>query len=49
MSYILKHFDTPLLEFNLTTTVIDGLSLKIIRQYPQHSSLLPTRKNYIKI
>jgi len=22
MSYILKHFDTPLLEFNLTTTVI---------------------------
>ena len=41
MGYILKHFDTALLEFNLTSTVIDGLSLEIIKQYPQHSSLFP--------
>jgi len=41
MSYILKHFDTPLLEFNLTSTVIDGFSLEIIKEYPQHSSLFP--------
>ena len=41
MSYILKHFDTALLEFNLTSTVIDGLSLEIIKQCPQHSSLFP--------
>lgn len=41
MSYTLKHFDIPLLEFNLSSTVIDGLSLEIIKEYPQYSSLLP--------
>ena len=41
MSYILKHFDTPLLEFNLNTTIIDGFSLEIIQEYSKYSYLFP--------
>ncbi len=41
MSYILKHFDIPLLEFNLTITIIDGFSLEITKEHSQYSSLFP--------
>jgi len=41
MSYTLKHFDTPLLEFTISSTIIDGISLEIIKKYPQYRSLFP--------
>lgn len=40
MSYILKHFDTELIKFNITTNGIEGLSVETIEFY-NNQSLLP--------
>jgi len=41
MSYILKHFDTVLIKFNMTSSGIEGLSVKIIEIDNKYKSLLP--------
>ena len=40
MSYILKHFDTELIKFNMTLNGIAGLSVEIIEFY-NNKSLVP--------
>jgi len=40
MPYILKHFDTSLLKFSLSSTAIEGLQVEIIETYPPQN-LLP--------
>ncbi len=41
MSYILKHFDTVLIKFNMTSSGIEGLSVKIIEIDNRYKSLFP--------
>jgi hypothetical protein len=41
MSYILKHRDTALIRFNLTSNPIAGLSVKILEINSQYQSLFP--------
>ncbi len=41
MSYILKHFDTTLMTFNLTSSGIAGLSAEILDIDPRYRSRLP--------
>ena len=41
MNYILKHFDTALIKFNLTSNVIEGLSVEIIEVANPYKSLFP--------
>jgi hypothetical protein len=41
MSYILKHFDTVLIKFNMTSNVIEGLSVEIIDFDNRSKSLFP--------
>jgi len=37
MSYILKHFDTELIKFNISSNTIEGLSVEIIEFYSSQS------------
>jgi len=41
MNYLLKHFDTVLIKFNLTSSGIEGLSVKIIEFDNRYKSLFP--------
>lgn len=41
MSYILKHFDTTLIKFNLTSGGIEGLAVEILDMDDKNKSLLP--------
>jgi hypothetical protein len=41
MSYILKHFDTVLIKYNMTSNVIEGLSVEIIEIDNRYKSLFP--------
>ncbi|EDN67021.1 conserved hypothetical protein [Beggiatoa sp. PS] len=41
MNYILKHFDTALIKFNLTPNVIEGLLVEIIECDNRYKSLFP--------
>ncbi len=41
MSYILKHFDNPLIKFNITSSGIKGLSVEIIENYEKYKSFFP--------
>jgi hypothetical protein len=41
MSYILKHFDTELIKFNMISNAIEGLSVEIIEYYYDNQSLFP--------
>ncbi len=41
MSYILKHFDTTLIKFNLTSSAIEGLSVEILEIDNRYKSLFP--------
>ncbi len=41
MSYILKHFDTALIKFNLASNAIEGLSVEIIESDNRYKSLYP--------
>ncbi len=41
MSYILKHFDTSLIKFNITSGGMEGLSAEIIESYGKYKLLFP--------
>ncbi|EIJ42164.1 HipA-like protein [Beggiatoa alba B18LD] len=41
MSYLLKHFDKSLLRFEMTIDPIQGLSVTIQDDYPEHKQFLP--------
>jgi len=41
MSYLLKHFDTELLTFNMSVHVLEGFSVEIVKIHTAHQPLLP--------
>ena len=41
MTYLLKHFDTDLVKFNITSSAIDGLSIEIIESNDRYNFLFP--------
>ena len=41
MTYLLKHFDTELIKFNITSSAIDGLSIEIIESNDRYNFLFP--------
>jgi len=41
MSYILKHFDTELIKFDMTSTAIKGLSVEMIESYDKYRLFFP--------
>jgi len=41
MTYILKHFDTTLIKFNLSSSAIEGLSVEILEIDNRYKSLFP--------
>ena len=41
MTYLLKHFDTELIKFNITSSAIEGLSIEIIESNDRNNFLFP--------
>ena len=41
MTYLLKHFDTELIKFNITSGAIEGLSIEIIESNDRYNFLFP--------
>ncbi|MEA2028453.1 MAG: HipA domain-containing protein [Campylobacterota bacterium] len=41
MNYILKHFDTNLIEFRFIKEPLSGTKIEIIREYDEHEALFP--------